>query len=421
VVVTGLGVVTPVGLDVETVFERLLHGPSGVVAPIRHGAARPPSRAVGEIPPAAQAALARRHPEVAALGDPRTLYGFAAASAALADAGIEPGRHARGGVSLAAGPGVHRLEDVDRVLGPDGAFDAVRFARRVAEIHPESAIRSPPERPAALVARAFGLGGGMLAPTTACAASNQALGLALRAVRSGRADFVVAGGADCRVNPVGLVWFVLLGASATVDGDPAEACRPFDRRRTGLVIGEGAGCAVLESEDRARARGARVYAEVAGYGASLDAFRATAPPPDGRGAAIAMARALADAGVAPSEVDFVNAHGTGTKRNDPAEVRAIRTVFGEHADRLAVSSVKPMMGHLLAAAAGVAFASTVLAVERDVVPPTMNLRDPDPACDLDHVPLEARRMRVRAALNNAFAFGGQNAVLVVRKAPGGAT
>ncbi|MDJ0521573.1 MAG: beta-ketoacyl-[acyl-carrier-protein] synthase family protein [Planctomycetota bacterium] len=421
VVVTGLGLVTPMGRGVDTVWERLLAGERGVSAPQRLGKDVPPTRAVGEIPPALLEDLRAEHADADGQDDPRTLFALGAANDALAQAGLEPGVHPRAGVILGAGPGANRIEDVDRFLATDGAFDAVAYGRHLGDLERESLVRHAAEQPAARIAAAHGIAGPVHAVTTACSASNQALGLAYRSIRRGETDWMVAGGSDSQVNPLGLVFFVLLGASANVDEeDPASACRPFDRRRSGLVMGEGAGIAVLEAEEHARARQATILAEVAGYGASLDAFRTTAPPPDGRGAAEAMQGALADGDVDPSEIDFVNAHGTGTKRNDPAEIRAIHTVLGEHAGESAVSSSKGALGHLLSAAAGVAFCCCVRAVQEDAVPPTANLHTPDRLCDLDLVPDAGRRREVRAALNNSFAFGGQNACVVVRKyVPGG--
>ncbi len=415
VVVTGLGLVTPLGTDVEDVWTRLLDGEVGVTAPRRHGAAKPPTIAVGEIPPDVIERLKERHPDAAATGELRTLFGVAAGADAIAAAGLEPGAHARAGAILGAGPGAHRPEDIVRHLDADGHFDPVGYARATASIHPASLVRAAAEQPATLLARRYGLGGPVHAVTTACSAANQALGLAFRVVQRGEADWIVAGGSDSQVNPLGLVFFVLLGASASGDVEPSAACRPFDRRRSGLVMGEGAGCVVLESLDHARARGADIIAEVAGYGASMDAWRTTAPCRDGRGAAEAMAAALDDGGLAAQDIDFVNAHGTATKRNDPAEVLAIHTVFGEHAGALAVSSGKGALGHLLSGAAGVAFVASALAVQRDAVPPTANLDEPDTRCDLDFVPRVGRLQPVRAALTNSFAFGGQNACVALKK------
>lgn len=415
VVVTGLGLLTPLGHGADEVWKRLLAGERGVRPPMRHGVHKPPTRALGEIAPEEIERLRDLHPLLAGERDVRTLFAFGAASEALTQAGLTAGSHDRAGVFLGAGPGANRIEDIAAHLDESGAFDPVAYGRAVEDLAHGSLVRNSAEQPAARIAIAYGIGGPVHAVTTACSASNQALGLAFRSIRSGETDWCVAGGSDSQVNPLGLVFFVLLGASANVDErDPAGACRPFDRRRSGLVMGEGAGIVVLESEEHAIARGATILAEVVGYGSSLDAFRTTAPPPDGRGAVEAMQYALADASLAPQDVDFVNAHGTGTKRNDPAEITAIRTVFGEQAAHLAVSSGKGALGHLLSAAAGVAFCCCVQAILHDAVPPTANLTEPDAGCDLDLVPDANRRMPVRAALNNSFAFGGQNACIAVR-------
>jgi 3-oxoacyl-[acyl-carrier-protein] synthase II len=415
VLVTGLGAVTPLGSDLGEAFDALVAGEIAVAGPRRYGAHGPPTRAQGEVSDDEVRRLRAAHPDLEDVADRRALFGVVAGRAALLDAGLPAGPHPRAGVFVGSGPGQHRLEDAALCLGSDGAPDAALLLRRNGEVDPRSVLRTPIEAPAARLAGSAGLFGPCVTVTTACSASNQALGLAFRAVREGECDVALAGGCDSQNNPLGLVFFVLLGASASGDADPKTLCRPFDRRRSGLVMGEGAGFAVLESEEHARHRGARVYAEVAGYGASLDAWRTTAPPPDGRGAAEAMAETLKDAGLAPSDVDYVHAHGTGTKRNDPAEVRAIRTVFGREADRLAVSSSKGALGHLLAGAAGVAFGLTALAIHRGVVPPTANLERPDVACDLDFVPGRGRPLSVRAALNNSFAFGGQNASMALRR------
>lgn len=415
VVVTGLGVVTPLGIEVETVWDRLLAGASGVTAPIRHGPEEPPTRAVGELKPDDLARLKADHPEAAATGEMRTLLGTASGTLALLDAGLAEGPSPRGGAIIGSGPGVHRLEDFDRWFDAEGNYDPVALGREVDAVELESLMRNSAEQPATVLADVHGLGGPVHAVTTACSAANQAMGLAFRSVRRGEADWVVTGGTDGMVNPMGLVFFVLLGAAASADGDPAEACKPFDRKRTGVVLSEGAGAVVLEELEHARARGAHIYAEVVGYGASLDAYRTTAPWRDGRGAASAMAASLHDAGLDPEDVDWVCAHGTGTKRNDPAEATAIRTVFGSHTDQLAVSSLKGALGHLLSGAGGVAFAMAALATERDRVPPTVNLRDPDPAGDLDHVMESGRELPIRVSLNNAFGFGGQNSCIVLKE------
>jgi len=416
VVVTGLGLATALGLSVAENWDKARRGESGIRSLPDPADALSPIQAAGAVTAADRERIAQAFPEAAAAEERRTAFALWAASAALHDAGLTGG-HSRCGVALGAGLGVIRMEDITRWLDPAGAFDPVRFGAELDRLHPESSGRHGHDRAAACVAARFGLGGGTATVTTACASAAQAIGSAWRAIRRGDAPVMLAGGADSMIHPLGLVNFVLLGAAATGGDDPATLCRPFDRRRGGLVMGEGAGLVVLEDEAHARDRGARIYAELAGYASSMDAYRATAPDPEGRGAAAAMRGALAAAGLDPDAVDYVNAHGTGTKLNDVAETIAIKSVFGPHAARLTVSSSKPLFGHLLAACGGPEFILTVLSVAEDTVHPTLNLTRPDPKCDLDYVPGAARRLSVRAALSNSFGFGGQNACLAVRKVP----
>jgi 3-oxoacyl-[acyl-carrier-protein] synthase II len=406
VVVTGLGMATALGLSVAENWDKACRGETGIGRLPDPADAASPIQAAGSVSAADRERIARAFPAAAAGEERRTLFALWAAAAALHDAGL-PSGHPRGGVALGAGLGVIRMEDVVRALDPAGAFDAARFGAELDRLHPESQGRHGHDRAAACVAARFGLGGPPATVTTACASAAQAIGAAWRTIRRNDAPVMLAGGADSMIHPVGLVYFVLLGAAATGGDDPATLCRPFDRRRGGLVMGEGAGVVVLESEAHARERGATIYAELAGYASSMDAYRATAPDPEGRGAAQAMRGA--------EDIDYVNAHGTGTKLNDAAETLAIKALFGPHAARLAVSSSKPLFGHLLAACGGPEFILTVLSVTEDTVHPTLNLARPDPKCDLDYVPGAARRMTVRAALSNNFGFGGQNACLAVRK------
>jgi len=415
VVVTGLGLVTPLGLGLEENWRRALAAESGIRELAARGWRGCPTRAAGTIADDDWRQIVTAFPEEAqAAGERRTLFALHAAEAALADAGVTGGGR-RHGVVLGAGLGIVPLADLARWLDADGRFDEERLAATLESVSAESLLRNPSDRPAALIARRFSLGGVNATVTTACASATHAIGTAYRMIRRGDADLVVAGGADSMINPVGLVYFVLLGAAATAKGHPATLCCPFDRRRSGLVMGEGAGVAVLEAAEHAAARGARPRAEVAGFGASLDGYRVTAPEPGGEGAARAMRAALADAGLAPGEIDYINAHGTGTRLNDIAETTAIKEVFRGHAASVAISSSKSLIGHLLAACGGPEFAFTVMAVQHDVVHPTLNLTHPDPRCDLDYVPLVARRLPVRAALSNSFGFGGENACLAVRK------
>ncbi len=418
VVVTGLGCATALGLDLETIWERALRGHSGVRRISSPEALKSPVQAIGEIDGLDWERIREAFPEHAvAEGERRTLFALWSAQAALEDAGVLNAEldGTRCGVSLAAGLGIARLEDIQAWTRADRTFDYAGFAGDHAGVHRESLLRNPSDRPAALIARRHGLSGYNCTVTTACASATQAIGTAFRAIQRGDTDLMVAGGADSMINPVGLVFFALLGAAAVGKGEPVSLCRPFDRKRSGMVMGEGAGIAVLEEESHALQRGARIYAQVAGYASSMDAYQVTAPHPRGTGAAIAMRRALEDAGLGPGEIDYINAHGTGTKLNDAAESTAIAEVFGRRGQAPAISSSKPLTGHLLAASGGPEFVFTVLSTQRDVVHPTINLENPDPKCDLDYVPGQKREIRVGAALSNSFGFGGQNATIVVRK------
>jgi len=417
VVVTGLGLATPLGLGLEENWEKALAGASGITALRLPGAGASPVQAVGAITEDWKRIADAYPEEAAAEGERRTLFALWAARCALEDAGAlgAAARNDGWGVALAAGLGIVRLEDIRRWMSAEGRFDTVRFGREYGAVHAESIIRHPSDRAAALIARRFGLGGPNCTVTSACASATQAIGIAYRAIRRGDADLMVAGGADSMINPVGLVFFVLLQAAATAAVPPQELCRPFDRRRSGLVMGEGAGVAVLEAEAHARKRGARIYAEMSGYGSSMDAYQVTAPHPEGWGAERAMRAALLDGGMDPSGIDYINAHGTGTKLNDAVETHAIKRVFGEWAPRIAISSSKSLIGHLMAAAGGPEFVYTVLTVQRDAIHPTINLSRPDPRCDLDYVPQTGRRRTVRAAISNSFGFGGQNASILAVK------
>jgi len=257
--------------------------------------------------------------------------------------------------------------------------------------------------------------GPSLVIATACAVGNHAIGEAYRTIRYGEADVVLAGGSEASICPLGVTGFMNMKALSTRNDAPEQASRPFDRDRDGFVMGEGAGLVVLESLEHATARGARILAEIIGYGSTTDAHHITAPAPGGAGAARCMERALSSAGLSPTEVDYINAHGTSTAANDRSETQAIRTVFGAHADVLQVSSTKGVTGHQLGAAGGLEAVATVLALHTGILPPTANLTDPDPACDLDYVPLEARETHPRVALSNGFGFGGTNAVLALRR------
>jgi 3-oxoacyl-[acyl-carrier-protein] synthase II len=418
VVITGLGLATPLGLGLEENWQKALAGESGIRQISYPWAEKSLIRAAGEVKESDYKKIQEEFPEeVKTEGERRTLFALWAAKSALHDAGLlnNDVKIKNCGVILAAGLGINRLEDIQRWTGEDGKFDYQKFGRECGMLHRESAMRNNSNRPTALIAKKFGLYGHNSTITSACAAATQAIGIGFRMIRRGEADILIAGGSDSMINPMGLMTFILLKAASISSEPPAEICRPFDRKRAGLVMGEGAGTVVLEEEGHAIRRGARIYGELAGYGTSMDAYQVTAPHPDGRGAEQSMRSALNDSGLNPYEVDYINAHGTGTKLNDVAETLAIKKVFNGHAHNIPVSSSKSMIGHLIAASGGPEFVYTVLSVNRDEIHPTINLTNPDPKCDLDYVPNVKRIKTVRAALSNSFGFGGQNATVVVKK------
>ena len=409
VVISGLGAVTPVGIGVPAYWEAITAGRSGV-GPLTMVDADPlPSKVAAqcdEFDP--QAALGAKQ---ARRLDRCTQFALASAQEAWRDAGLD-GQLDKDmvGVVFATGiGGISSLLASDKVMREKGPNRVSPFT--VPQLMPNAA--------AGQIAMAYGLRGPNFTTTTACAASNHALGLAFRCVQSGEADAMVAGGSEAAFVDIALTAFSQMTALSTRHNQrPAEASRPFDALRDGFVMGEGAGALILEERDSALRRGATVYAEMIGFGQSADAFHITAPSEDGSGAALAMRRALASAGVAPEEVGYINAHGTSTPQGDISETRAIKLTFGEHASQLAVSSTKSMVGHLFGAAGAIEAVATVLAVRDGLLPPTINQTDPDPACDLDYVLNQARKADVEVALSNGFGFGGHNAVIVFRRHSG---
>jgi len=414
VVVTGLGLATCLGLSVEENWQSVLNGESGIRKLACPCSDSSPIQAVGAI---RQEDMRTIEKEFREEGEAKTLIALWAARQALNDAALveEYGDRERYGVALASGIGISRLEDIVRWIGKDHTFDMVRFGKELSEVHRESIIRNPSHRPSALIGKKFRLLGMNATVTAACASATQAIGIGYRAIQRGEADIMAVGGSDTMTNPVGLIFFVLLNAASTSHEEPRALCRPFDRKRTGLVMAEGAAVVILEEESHAVQRKARIYAEVAGYGASLDAYQLTRPHPAGRGAVQAMRASLRDAALGTDEIDYINAHGTSTKLNDVVETVAIKEVFGDRAYRIPISSSKSMIGHTLAASGAPEFVFTVLSVQRDAIHPTINLSQPDPKCDLDYVPGVMRTHTVRAAISNSFGFGGQNAAVVVKK------
>jgi 3-oxoacyl-[acyl-carrier-protein] synthase II len=418
VVVTGLGLATSLGLDVEENWQRALAGTPGIRKLSYPQSEKSPVQAVGAVSARDWKRIEEEFGEEARTeGERKTLFALWAAKRALQDARLhhDLGSRNRYGVVLASGLGINRLEDLQRWVDADRRFDLIRFGKEYPEVHRESILRNNSNRTSALISRKFGFLGINCTVTTACASGTQAVGTGYRVIQRGEADVIAVGGADSMINPVGLIFFVLLGAAATSHDRPETVSRPFDRKRSGLVMGEGAGIAILEEASHALRREAKIYAEVAGYGSSLDAYQVTAPHPQGRGAEKAMRAALKDSALLPDEIDYINAHGTSTKLNDAVETLAIKKVFGDHAPKLAISSTKSMIGHLLAASGAPEFVFTVLTVARDEIHPTSNLTHPDPRCDLDYVANVKKRKMVRAALSNSFGFGGQNGSIIVKK------
>jgi 3-oxoacyl-[acyl-carrier-protein] synthase II len=421
VVVTGLGLATPLGLDVEENWLHVLSGKSGISRISIPESQKSPVQAVGAVKESDWQKIQQAFPEDSVSeGERRTLFALWAAKSAMSDAELlkNTGDADRCGVILAAGLGINRLEDIVRWTDKKGKFNFARFGKEYTMVHRESIMRNNSQRASALIARRFGLRGNNTTITSACASATQAVGIGYRMIQRGEADMIAAGGSDSMINPLGIMTFVLINAAAISSENPEAVCKPFDRKRSGLVMGEGAGVVILEEESCAIKRGTKIYAEIAGYGSSIDAYQVTAPHPQGRGAEQSMQNALHDAKLNPGEIDYINAHGTGTKLNDISETIAIKKVFKDNSYNVSISSSKSMIGHLMAAAGGPEFIYTVLSVKRDKIHPTINLRNPDPKCDLDYVPNRKKEKHIRAALSNSFGFGGQNATVVVKKYTG---
>ena len=410
VVVTGVGTVNGLGHSAGQTWSRLLEGRSAV-APITHFDAGPFScRIAAEVKDHDPSSLIDGR-DLRKL-DPFTVYGLCAAHEALDDAGLVQDGGAKDDAfdpdmaGCTFGVGIGGLTDIE-------ASKELMDARGPRRISPHFIPKIMMNAVSGRISMRFNLRGPNFVTASACASSNHALGLAFRSIRAGDADVMVTGGTEATITPLGIAGFCALRAMSSRNDDPTAASRPFDRDRDGFVMGEGAGCLVFEELEHARRRGAEVYAEVTGFGMTADAHHITAPAPGGRGAARAMVRALDDARVDPSEVDYINAHGTSTPVNDPLETAAIRTVFGGSADGIWVSSTKSMVGHLLGGAGAVEAVVTALTIKHGRVHPTINLENADPECDLDYVPGDARERHVRHALSNSLGFGGHNAVLVM--------
>ena len=400
VAITGMGVVSPIGQSVDEFRASLFAGRSGIGPITIFDSATLPTRIAGEV---------KWNGEV--MRDRKVTFACAAAEQALADAlrgGTRPA--GAGGLSLGLGLELFSMDDLAAhaagAPAPETARERLTY------------VQTPSDLCVSILAHRYALTEPPATYVSACAAGTDALGGAFRMIASGRRRWMMAGGADSMINPLGVAGFCSIGATSAANDEPSRASRPFDLKRAGFVLGEGAGILILERLDDARARGARVHAEIAGYGSSFDAHGITEPHPEGRGAVQAMSRALLEAQVEPAEVDCINAHGTGTPKNDAVETLAIKRVLGERAYAVPVCGTKSMIGHLIAAAGAVEAIAAVIGMNASVVHPTINLDHPDPACDLDYVPHAARAHAHRCVLSNSFAFGGQNASIVLRRADG---
>ncbi|MEK6697788.1 MAG: beta-ketoacyl-ACP synthase II [Nitrospirota bacterium] len=406
VVVTGVGMVTPVGLDTEKTWEGLINGKSGIGPITQFDDKEMPTQIAGEVKGFDPAAYIE--PKEIKKMDRFIHLAIAAGQMAMDDSGLKitPENAERVGVVVSAGMG--GLPAIER-------YHKAYLEKGYRKISPFFIPMLIINEAAGNISMRFGAKGPNICVVTACATGTHSIGDAFKWIQRGDADAMIAGGTESCICVTGVGGFNAMKALSTRNSEPERASRPFDAERDGFVMGEGSGIVILEELEFARKRGARIYAEVIGYGASGDAYHITSPAPSGEGAARCMAMAVKDAGIAPTELGYINAHGTSTKYGDELESIAIKTVFGDHAYKVPVSSTKSMTGHLLGAAGGVEAVVSILALDRGILPPTINLENPDPECDLDYIPNKARKAQVEVAMSNSFGFGGTNACLIFKK------
>ena len=406
VVVTGVGLVTPLGTGVAKSWENICAGKSGIDLITRFDTSDYQVKIAAEV----------RDFEVEAFLDKKAVkhldlfvqYGLAAAKMAVGDSGFEVNEKNCGRIGVITGCGMGGLPTIEK-------YHQITLEKGPRKITPFFIPMVIPNMPSGHISMQVGSKGPNLTLTTACAAGTHAVGEAYRHIKYGMCDIIVTGGAEAVICPLGVAGFSAMKALSSRNDAPEEASRPFDKDRDGFVMSEGSGMLILEELEHAKARGARIYAEVCGYGLSSDAYHIAAPPEDGEGGARAMQMAVEDSGLNPEDFDYINAHGTSTPLNDRCETQAIKTVFKDHASRLAISSTKSMTGHMLGAAGGIEAVFTALSILHQIAPPTANLIEPGPGCDLDYVPRQARTMKIEAALSNSFGFGGTNAVIAMRR------
>lgn len=418
IVVTGLGVVSPLGNDVKTTWDNLMARTSGIDIIQQFDASGFPSRTAAEVKNFTPST--HKFGKLLRFSTRFTQFALEAASQAFDDAGIMPteATAARWGVVTGSGmmtaefDYLHRLQEI---AAPEGTLDCESLQQHAQSFYQLSDFgKTTPNAGLSLLIQQFGIRGYATSVHTACASGGQALGLALQVMRRGETDFMLVGGFDSMINPLGVSSFCLLGALSTYNDTPQSASRPFDGTRNGFVLGEGAAFLILETEAHAKKRGASIYAELAGEGNTLSSYRITDSHPNGDGARQAIEQALKDAGVKAQEVDYINAHGTSTKMNDLSETNAIKAAFGEHANHIPVSSTKSQTGHLIAAAGALEAVFAILSINKGYVPMTANLTTPDPECDLDYVTEGPREKAVGVVLSNSFGFGGSNSCVVFK-------
>lgn len=408
-VITGIGALTPIGCGKDGFWEGLRTARNGIHRITRFDPTPFASHMAGEINDFDPASYMDK--KESRRMDRFCQFGIAAARQAVEDGRLDLSREDPTRLGIAVGSGIGGVETFAEQV-------QVLESKGPGRVSPFFIPMMIPNMAAGQISIFLGLKGPSLTTVSACASSADAIGQALRLIQRGEADVVLAGGTEAPITPISLAGFSSMKALSTRNDDPEHACRPFDRDRDGFVMGEGAGMVLVEELEHARARGAHIYAELIGYGNTSDAYHITAPPPGGEGSARAMAAALADAGLRPEDVDYINAHGTSTSYNDLYETQAIKSVFGEHAYRVPVSSTKSMTGHLLGAAGAVEFIACLFALQEGLLPPTINLENPDPECDLDYVPNTPRPAQVNVALSNSFGFGGHNVTLILRRYSG---
>jgi 3-oxoacyl-[acyl-carrier-protein] synthase II len=406
VVITGMGAVTPVGTGVQEFWQSLLDGKSGIDYVTRIDTSQLPTKIGGEVKNFDPSQYIDK--KEARRMDRFAQFAVASAKMALEHAQIDMEKVRKDRVGVVLGSGVGGMETLEEQM-------KVLYEKGPGRVSPFVVPMMISNMAAGQVAITFGVTGPNLTIVTACASGTNAVGDAFKLIQNGKADIVITGGSEASITPLAFAGFCSMKAMSTRNDEPQKASRPFDKERDGFVMGEGSGIVILESLDHAEKRGAKIYAEVLGYGATADAYHITAPAPKGVGAAQAMREAIDDAGINLEEVNYINAHGTSTDLNDKYETMAIKDVFKDYAYKLAVSSTKSMTGHLLGAAGGIEMIISALAVYHDIVPPTINYQNPDPECDLDYVPNKYREMTVNYAMSNSLGFGGHNATVLIGK------